>query len=112
MNWIKNLINRIKLEIRYRKKLKELRHSTFGILEPKKIIPFPKKKIEIFFIPGKKFDKEGNRKGRGKGYFDRFLKDIKGKKPIIGLCYKNQIVAKLDINPWDIPMDKIITLKG
>jgi hypothetical protein len=25
MNWIKNLYNRIKLEIRYRKKLKELR---------------------------------------------------------------------------------------
>jgi len=24
MNWIKNLINRIRLEIRYRKKLKEL----------------------------------------------------------------------------------------
>jgi hypothetical protein len=25
MNWIKNLYNRIRLEIRYRKKLKELR---------------------------------------------------------------------------------------
>jgi hypothetical protein len=25
MNWIRNLINRIKLEIRYRRKLKELR---------------------------------------------------------------------------------------
>jgi len=25
MNWIKNLINKIKLELRYRKKLKELR---------------------------------------------------------------------------------------
>lgn len=25
MNWIKNLYNKIKLEIRYRKKLKELR---------------------------------------------------------------------------------------
>jgi hypothetical protein len=25
MNWIRNLINRIKLELRYRRKLKELR---------------------------------------------------------------------------------------
>lgn len=25
MNWIKNLINKVKLELRYRKKLKELR---------------------------------------------------------------------------------------
>jgi hypothetical protein len=25
MNWIKNLINRIRMEIRYRKKIKELR---------------------------------------------------------------------------------------
>jgi len=25
MNWIRNLLNRIRLEIRYRKKLKELR---------------------------------------------------------------------------------------
>ena len=64
--------------------------------------------IDIFLVPGTKFDKEGNRKGHGKGYFDRFLEEVKGKKPIVGLCYEGQIVKKLETNNWDIPMDSII----
>ena len=65
------------LKLSILKDISDLKISTYGILESKNIIPFQKEDIDIFFIPGTKFDKEGNRKGRGKGYFDRFLKEIK-----------------------------------
>lgn len=91
--------------------LRNLSSSTYGILVPEKIIAFPKENIDIFFVPGTKFDYQGNRKGRGKGYFDRFLKEIKGKKHIIGLCFEHQILERLEQKPWDVPVDKIIYSK-
>ncbi|MFH1053271.1 MAG: 5-formyltetrahydrofolate cyclo-ligase [Candidatus Woesearchaeota archaeon] len=86
----------------------DLEPSTYGILEPTSIIPFEKRDIDIFFVPGTFFDKNRNRKGRGKGYFDRFLIDIKGKKPIVGLCKSSQYVDILQPKETDIPVDKVI----
>ena len=88
--------------------LDDLTIGAYGICEPKKQKDFLKKDIDIFLVPGMVFDKVGNRKGRGKGYFDRFLADVKGKKPIVGLCYKSQIVKKLETNSWDVPVDRVI----
>ena len=89
--------------------LEDLSVGAYGIYEPTEQKDFPKEDIDIFLVPGTAFDKEGNRKGRGKGYFDRFLADVKGKKPIVGLCYKSQIVEKLKTNSWDIPVDRVIS---
>ena len=85
-----------------------LQKGAYGIDEPKKRIAVTKEDIEIFFVPGRMFDEKGNRKGRGKGYFDRFLEKIKGKKRIVGLCYRHQLMNKLETNEWDIPVDEII----
>jgi 5-formyltetrahydrofolate cyclo-ligase len=66
--------------------------------------------IDLFIIPGISFDHKLNRLGRGKGYFDRFLKDIKGKKPIIGLCFSEQIHPyTIPVHPHDIRPDLVIT---
>jgi 5-formyltetrahydrofolate cyclo-ligase len=53
--------------------------------------------IDFFIIPGVSFDHDLNRLGRGKGYFDRFLRGIKGKKPVAGLAFDGQI------HPYVIP---------
>ena len=90
-------------------KFNELKTGMFGILEPVSNEIFNLDDIDIFFIPGTLFDKKGNRKGRGKGFFDRFLVDVKGNKPIIGLCYESQVVDELQTNSWDIPVDFLIT---
>ena len=84
---------------------------TYSILEPKEIIPIAKNEIDIFFVPGTQFDKTGNRKGRGLGYFDRFLQDVKGTKPIIGLCYDDQMVEHIKPKQWDVAVDRIISKK-
>jgi 5-formyltetrahydrofolate cyclo-ligase len=87
--------------------INNLKKSNFGILEPIEIIPFLKEDIDIFFIPGTKFDKFGNRKGRGKGYFDRLLENVNQEK-LIGLCYKDQFIDKIEhLNKWDVPVCKV-----
>lgn len=89
--------------------------STFSALEKceawKKTYLMPKKTTfvvpKVLLIPGLGFTKAGDRLGRGKGYFDRYLENFKGLK--IGLCFKVQLTNKLPCDPHDIKMDWIVT---
>jgi 5-formyltetrahydrofolate cyclo-ligase len=87
----------------------ELEPARFGILEPRpgtrRIAKPPPDSIVI--APGVAFSVDGWRIGYGGGYFDRFLADFGG--PIIGLAYDIQIVTHIDNDPFDIPMDFIVT---
>jgi 5-formyltetrahydrofolate cyclo-ligase len=90
----------------------DLTFGMFDILEPKTdCSQIDKDDIELFIVPGRYFDFEGNRQGRGKGYFDRFLMDIKGKKPIVALAYEYQLRNKLVQDDHDVQVDLIITEK-
>jgi len=90
---------------------KDLAKGLFGIREPKKecIKAVNIKDIDMVIVPGIAFDDEGNRIGHGQGYFDRFLKYLPKKTPTIGLAFKLQLVRRIKVLPWDIPVTKIIT---
>ncbi len=62
--------------------------------------------IELAVIPGMAFDAEGNRLGRGKGYYDKFLPQIKAHK--VGLCFDFQMLDTIPTLPHDIRMDEVI----
>jgi 5-formyltetrahydrofolate cyclo-ligase len=65
-------------------------------------------KPDLVIVPGLAFDKDLVRMGRGKGYYDRFLRKL-GKVSKVGVCYDFQIQ---DSVPWswhDVRMDKVIT---
>lgn len=82
----------------------------YGILEPKKSTPvIDPVSIDIFIVPGVAFDENGNRLGRGKGYYDRLLAGIDA--PKIGLAYSFQIVAKLPRSSYDVPMTIVVSEK-
>jgi 5-formyltetrahydrofolate cyclo-ligase len=53
-----------------------------------------------------------NRKGRGKGYYDRFLAGTSAIK--VGICFELQLDREFPLNSksHDIPMNMIITEKG
>lgn len=91
--------------------LEELAPGAFNLLEPIRCRRIRKENIDLLFIPGTAFDEEGNRKGRGKGYFDRFLTTFKGKKPLIGLCMEKKVRKRLVTNEWDVPVDALLTEK-
>ena len=66
--------------------------------------------LDMAIVPGIAFDLDGNRLGRGKGFYDRFLSSINTFK--IGVCFDFQICKEIPTNNLDIPMDEIWTENG
>lgn len=67
------------------------------------------KKIEVVFVPLLAFDKQGNRVGYGKGFYDRFLKQCKTDVVKIGLSLFDAEEEIEDVLENDIPLDYCIT---
>lgn len=67
----------------------------------------------IVIIPGLAFDLNGNRLGRGKGYYDRFLSRSGMENCVrVGVCWSLQIVESIQAKPHDIPVDWICHENG
>ena len=79
--------------------------SQFGTEEPTEYIEM--QKIDVCFLPLLAFDKNKNRLGYGKGYYDKFLSANPCLK--IGLAYDFQFKETIGVKPWDVPLDIIIT---
>lgn len=62
-------------------------------------------------IPGRAFTKNGNRLGRGKGFYDIYFEDLADNKKITlaGVCFPFQIVEELPLEENDVNMDLIFT---
>ena len=86
----------------------DLEQGHFRILEPKKSCErIGKDQIDLSLVPGVAFDKDGNRVGRGKGYYDRFLKDSNALK--VGVAYEFQMTKRITPREHDVPLDLIVT---
>lgn len=90
------------------KNLTGLKPGLFGIPQPSESSP-EVDNPELIFVPGLAFDRKGNRLGRGKGYYDQFLKKVKILK--IGVCLHFQLLENLPFTSTDIKMDVVITDK-
>lgn len=88
----------------------QLESGRFGISEPKiDCLKFSEKlhSPAVILVPGLAFDVQGNRLGRGKGYYDRFLSD-NASLVKIGICYDFQLISDVPTEPHDIKMDYVI----
>ncbi len=83
-----------------------LTRSELGIWEPQAQESYLSE-IELAIIPGSAFDKKKRRLGRGRGYYDTYLKKRKIKK--WGVCYDFQLVDSVPYMEHDIKMNKVIT---
>lgn len=63
--------------------------------------------IDVAIIPGLVFDKQNNRIGYGKGYFDKLLTKLNAYK--IGVCFNFQLFDKIPNTKRDIKMDLVLT---
>jgi 5-formyltetrahydrofolate cyclo-ligase len=61
----------------------------------------------IILVPGIGFDKDGNRLGKGGGYYDKYLENNNLYK--IGLAFDFQIQPYIPTDKHDVPVDMIIT---
>jgi len=73
--------------------------------------------LDILFLPLLGFDQRGYRMGMGGGYYDSSLayleKRRRWRRPLlVGLAFESQGLAELPTDPWDIPLDAVITERG
>lgn len=87
-----------------------MQKGSFNIDEPQGETYNDLTSIDAAVIPGVSFDSHGNRLGRGKGYYDRFLKKLNTFK--IGVCFGFQLSEEIPHNELDIPMDEVWTEDG
>lgn len=65
----------------------------------------------VAIVPGVGFDRRGTRLGRGGGFYDRALADLRalGAVTAIGLAYEVQIVEALPRDVWDEGVDIVVS---
>lgn len=89
-----------------------LSHNHYHILEPQvaahKAINIDQ--LQLIFIPLLGFDKQCNRLGMGKGFYDKTLAEVTGPS-LIGIAYEFQCLPLIKTDSWDIPLDAVITEK-
>ncbi|GHU88313.1 hypothetical protein FACS189476_05210 [Spirochaetia bacterium] len=64
----------------------------------------------LIIVPGLAFDPGGNRLGRGRGYYDRFLAGLDAARreyTAIGLCMASQIIPEVPAEDFDKKMDGV-----
>lgn len=86
----------------------DLQAGRFGIREPNGRCPrLTIARVDLALVPGVAFDLHGRRLGRGKGYYDRLLKQVRG--TTCAVAFDEQIVEEIPAEPHDVRMDCILT---
>ena len=90
----------------------ELVLHKFGYYESSSSDFYNENILDIVIVPAVVFDLEKNRIGFGGGYYDTFLKKIRGgnkKVLFIGICYDFQIIEKVPAEEHDVVLDFVVS---
>lgn len=99
-------VNGVNLEILPYDKSR-LHLGAFNIEEPDGNDTTPIEDIELIIVPGVAYDRNGNRIGRGKGFYDRLLRSSRA--TTIGVAYHCQLVDDIEPDDFDVPVDFVVT---
>ena len=89
---------------------RQLAKGPHGVLEPTGSKILDKRMALPILVPGLAFDRRGYRVGYGGGHYDRYLKNYPGLK--VGLCYEACLLDEIEVDPWDQPVDILLTEGG
>ena len=87
----------------------KIKKNRYNIPEPIDGLEVPNAKIDVVFVPLLAYDKQGNRVGYGKGFYDKFLSKCKPETIKIGLSFfspEEKIEAVLES---DVKLDFCVT---
>jgi 5-formyltetrahydrofolate cyclo-ligase len=80
--------------------------APFGFLQP--VASAPPAQPDLILTPMLGFDRTLNRLGQGAGHYDRaFAANPQALR--IGIAWSIQEVPQIPIDPWDIPLDAVLT---
>jgi 5-formyltetrahydrofolate cyclo-ligase len=88
--------------------------NRYGIPEPIDARPLRARQLDLLLMPLVGFDHDGHRLGMGGGYYDATLSFMQHRrlwrKPrLVGVAYECQRVTTLPHDPWDMPLDAVLT---
>lgn len=90
--------------------MSELLTSKYGILEPGTDAPIVAvTSVDFVLMPGVAFDRNGNRLGYGRGYYDKLMSTANPALARVAAGFSCQIVDKVPVGPHDKKVDCIIT---
>lgn len=96
----------------------EYTFNWYGIREPERNgKPFQFAEVSgkqiLLVVPGLAFDSERNRLGRGAGYYDRFMHELRQAARFtltaLGVFFHTQLEPSIPTDPWDQRLDAILT---
>lgn len=91
------------------KKRPNFKKGPYGIWEPAMKRFLGLRYLDLVVVPGVAFDRQGRRLGRGKGYYDSFLKKLPKNAASIGLAFDFQILPTIPTTPTDIKVQRVIS---
>lgn len=87
----------------------DMRSGALHVMEPDSDEFFRAyEEIDLVMVPGVAFDQRGMRMGRGKGFYDRFLPKVPQAHKL-GICFPFQKVEEIPTDPWDVPMEVVLS---
>lgn len=87
----------------------DVREGYLGIREPVEGMPIPVSDIDLVVVPGLGFDGKGNRLGRGRGFYDRFLSHRDFRAVTCGLAFEEQIIESVPSAEHDVRVAMVVT---
>lgn len=84
-----------------------LSSGAYDIEEPQGDNMIDPSELDLIIVPAVAYDRNGNRLGRGKGFYDRLLATTKAST--IGVAYDFQLLDEIPCEPHDVPVDIVIT---
>ena len=84
-----------------------------GIDQPRDGLPdVDPASLAAVLVPGRVFDRDGYRLGRGGGHYDRLLPRLSPGALVVGVTIEGRIVDRLPREPHDRPVTHLTTEKG
>lgn len=81
--------------------------GSLGVMEPVQGERVEASQIDLMIVPGVAFTPKGERMGRGKGYYDRYLSRQGFRAHTVGVCFAHQVVDRLPVEEHDKRVDRL-----
>ena len=88
--------------------LRDIQVGKYQIREPaQSCLELDLSGVDLVLVPGVAFDRQRRRLGRGRGFYDRLLMNVRGLK--CGVAFEEQWVEEVPAEAHDTRMDAILT---